>query len=79
MDRFDQEILNFIRMWAPYGGPPEDEILPAFGMTPEQLVDRFHDIIAAQAIRREHEQRRLHRDARREDTQPVDQMLGGTD
>ena len=27
MDRFDREILDFMRSWAPYGGPPADEVL----------------------------------------------------
>jgi hypothetical protein len=56
MDRFEQEILSFMRSWAPYGGPPPDEeILPEFGMTREQLIDRFHQILAAQNARREQE------------------------
>jgi hypothetical protein len=58
MDRFDREILKFVHSWAPYGGPPADEVLPEFGMTREQLVDRFHLILATEAARREREQRR---------------------
>ena len=41
MDRFDREILDFMRSWAPYGGPPADEVLEEFGMTRDELVDRM--------------------------------------
>jgi hypothetical protein len=58
MDRFDREILDFMRSWAPYGGPPADEVLAEFGLTREELVDRAHLILATEAARREREQRR---------------------
>ncbi len=31
MDRFDREILDFMRSWAPYGGPPADEVMSSSG------------------------------------------------
>lgn len=55
MDRFDRQILDFLRSWAPYGGPPADEVLAEFGMTREELIDRAHLIIATEAARRERE------------------------
>jgi hypothetical protein len=58
MDRFDREILDFVRSWAPYGGPPSDEVLTEFGMTREQLFDRVERIVATEAARRDHELRR---------------------
>ena len=58
MDRFDRQILEFVRSWAPYGGPPADAVLEEFGLTQEELVDRFHLILATEAARREREQRR---------------------
>jgi hypothetical protein len=57
MDRFDRQILDFMRSWAPYGGPPADEVLAEFGMTREELIDRAHLIVATEAARREREQR----------------------
>jgi hypothetical protein len=55
MDRFDRQIVAFVRSWAPYGGPPADEVLTEFGMTREQLADRFHLILATEAARQERE------------------------
>jgi hypothetical protein len=51
-DRFAHDIVTFMRNWAPYGGPPADEVLPEFGLTREQLVTRYHEIMAAAAARR---------------------------
>lgn len=58
MDRFDRQILEFVRNWAPYGGPPADEVLEEFGLTQDELADRFHLILATEAARREREQHR---------------------
>jgi hypothetical protein len=58
MDRFDREILDFMRSWAPYGGPPADEVMGEFGMTRDELIDRMHLIVATEAARRDREQRR---------------------
>ncbi len=46
MDRFDREILDYVRSWSPYGGPPADEVLAEFGLTPGQLTERVNHIIA---------------------------------
>jgi hypothetical protein len=51
MDRFDREILDYVRSWSPYGGPPSDEVLAEFGLTPGQLAERVHRIIAAENAR----------------------------
>lgn len=51
MDRFDREILDYVRSWSPYGGPPADEVLAEFGLTPGQLAERVHHIIAAENAR----------------------------
>lgn len=58
MDRFERQILDFMRSWAPYGGPPADEVLAEFGMTREALLDRVRLIVSAEAARREHDRRR---------------------
>ncbi len=51
-DRFAHDIVTFMRSWAPYGGPPADEVLPEFGLTRDQLVARYHEIMAAAAAGR---------------------------
>lgn len=52
-DRFEHDIVTFMRSWAPYGGPPADEVLPEFGLTREQLVQRYRQIVVAEAAQRE--------------------------
>ena len=51
-DRFAHDIVTFMRNWAPYGGPPADEVLPEFGLTRDQLVQRYQQILSAEAARR---------------------------
>ncbi|MFW0153091.1 hypothetical protein ACNUDN_25250 [Mycobacterium sp. smrl_JER01] len=36
-----------MRSWAPFGGPPQEEILPLFGLTCPEFDQRFRDIIAS--------------------------------
>ena len=45
LDWFDREILRYVLLWAPYGEGRDEDVYPTFGMTVEQLVDRFHRII----------------------------------
>jgi RNA polymerase sigma-70 factor (ECF subfamily) len=45
LDWFDREILRYVLLWAPYGEGRDEDVYPTFGMTAEQLVDRFHRII----------------------------------
>ena len=51
MDSFDRQIVQYVRSWAPFGGPPQDEILPLFGLTFPQFDQRFRDIIASLQLR----------------------------
>ncbi|MBI3214979.1 MAG: hypothetical protein HYZ38_14225 [Mycobacterium sp.] len=55
MDRYDRDLLDYVRSWTPYGGPPSDEVLAEFGLTPSQLVDRVNLIITTEKARREEE------------------------
>lgn len=45
IDQFDLEIVAFVSCWAPYGGPPEDECVPRFGMPLDRLLKRFCAIV----------------------------------
>jgi RNA polymerase sigma-70 factor, ECF subfamily len=47
LDWFDREIIHYVLLWAPHGEMWDEDVYPAFGMTVEQLVDRFHRIIDA--------------------------------
>jgi hypothetical protein len=53
-DRFARDIVTFMRNWAPYGGPPADEVLEEFGLTRDQLVQRYREIVTAEIARRKH-------------------------
>jgi RNA polymerase sigma-70 factor (ECF subfamily) len=45
LDWFDREIVRYVLLWAPHGEGWDEDVYPTFGMTVEQLVDRFHRII----------------------------------
>lgn len=40
-----EDILTFARTWAPFGGPPEEEIFIKFGMPTERFVHIVRRII----------------------------------
>jgi hypothetical protein len=50
--RFDRDLVAFVRSWAPYGGPPADEVMVEFGLTLDQLADRMQLIAATERARR---------------------------
>jgi hypothetical protein len=45
MDAFDRQVVQFVVWWAPFGGPPPEETLPRFGLTPPHLAQRFNQIV----------------------------------
>jgi hypothetical protein len=45
MDPFDRDLITFVIRWAPYGGPPRDEVLPAFGISANRLEERVLAIV----------------------------------
>jgi RNA polymerase sigma-70 factor, ECF subfamily len=47
LDWFDREIVRYVLQWVPHGQMWDEDVYPMFGMTVEQLVDRFHRIIDA--------------------------------
>lgn len=49
LDRYEREMLLFYVRWAPYGGPPEAEVFPEFGLSLAQMLDRVRQIIATWA------------------------------
>jgi hypothetical protein len=51
VDWFDRGILQYMLWWAPFGGPPEEDVFPRFGMNASQLADRFAYIVATRNTR----------------------------
>lgn len=45
----DRRMLDFARMWAPYGGPQPDEILVHFGMPPTRFYQNITRILRTAA------------------------------
>ncbi|MDV7354638.1 hypothetical protein R4282_16695 [Rhodococcus oxybenzonivorans] len=39
------EIIRFAEVWAPYGGPPGDEVFVRFGITTAEFRVRLHDVL----------------------------------
>ena len=50
LDRFDRQLMTWLQHWAPYGGPPEDELLSEFGMSRARLNQHVRDILAAASV-----------------------------
>lgn len=44
--------MAFVVSWAPYGGPDEETVLPLFGLTCQQLQERFPVIVSNLTISR---------------------------
>jgi hypothetical protein len=40
LQRFERELLAWIVAWAPYGGAPDDETFPEFGLWATEVTDR---------------------------------------
>jgi hypothetical protein len=51
LDWFDREIVRYVVLWLPHGEMWDEDVYPMFGMTAEQLVDRFNRIIATSVPR----------------------------
>lgn len=42
---FERAMIEMLLIWAPYGGPPEEDCLPTFGMTLGQVRNRVIGLI----------------------------------
>lgn len=40
-----ERLIEFAGMWAPYGGPSEEEILVHFGMTKRRFIERLWQVM----------------------------------
>jgi hypothetical protein len=41
------DMIRFARMWAPFGGAPDDEIMVRFGMTKPRFLDVLMQVLTA--------------------------------
>lgn len=41
-----ERLIGFARMWAPFGGAPEEDVLVNFGLTTRRFIDRLWHAIA---------------------------------
>lgn len=44
-DTWAELLIEFASMWAPYGGPTEEEVLVRFGMTTSRFIERLWQVI----------------------------------
>ncbi|MFE6925398.1 hypothetical protein ACFVAV_30595 [Nocardia sp. NPDC057663] len=47
MDSEQLKLLDLALVWQPYGGPPDEEILLAFGISAPRFRHRIRRILAA--------------------------------
>jgi hypothetical protein len=45
LSKWDRTLLEYVLNWAPYGGPPREEVLPLFGIAYGKLPRRVAAII----------------------------------
>lgn len=48
----DQALLDYARMWAPYGGPRRGDILVEFGMSPAHFYTHLRRILDSRFLGR---------------------------
>lgn len=47
MSDVDKQIIEFTRMWIPYGGPSAADIFVEFGLTPTRFLDRLDALVCS--------------------------------
>lgn len=43
--RLGRDLAAFAARWQPFGGPPDEEVLPTFGMTTLQYLSRLGHLL----------------------------------
>ena len=46
MDWFDRKVLQYVLLWAQFGGMDDEDVYQEFGMGVDQLNERFNSIIS---------------------------------
>jgi hypothetical protein len=44
LDPFHRDLIRFVLSWMPYGRPPDEELMPRFGVTNDVLQQRILSI-----------------------------------
>ncbi|MEU6585302.1 hypothetical protein [Nocardia sp. NPDC046763] len=47
----EQALIDFALVWQPFHGPPAEDILTSFGLTPPQFRARIRGILTAPGTR----------------------------
>jgi hypothetical protein len=47
LDSFEREILVFVLNWSRCGGAPAEEVIPRFGIPPDEFDGRLNQILGA--------------------------------
>lgn len=47
LDQFTRDMLALFIIWAPYGGPPDRETMPGFGLSAAQVLERVREVVGS--------------------------------
>jgi hypothetical protein len=47
LDGYDRRMVEMVVNWAPYGGPPDEEVWVEFGIPRDLLIERVTAIVGA--------------------------------
>lgn len=47
LPRFETELLAWVIAWAPYGGAPDDETFPEFGLSSSEVAERVTRLVCS--------------------------------
>ncbi|WP_433723175.1 hypothetical protein ACQP0C_23645 [Nocardia sp. CA-129566] len=70
MNHDEQALIDFALLWQPFGGPPSEDILTAFGITESQFRARVRHILITRGTRTDEPFRQHARAVLRTYTQP---------
>ncbi|KAA0098600.1 hypothetical protein CIW49_11780 [Mycolicibacterium sp. P1-18] len=45
VDDASRRLVDLVLKWAPFGGPPDEDLFPMFGITRRDLLGRVTDIV----------------------------------
>ena len=45
IDEASRRLVDLVLRWAPFGGPPDEDLFPMFGITRRDLLGRITDIV----------------------------------
>ena len=42
---YERALVEFVLVWAPYGGPRDEDSITEFGMTPDRVIAAVDEIV----------------------------------